>query len=126
MQASRHTSPSYLASVKTAFNVHECEDVNFRLAATICYTILNNNNKVVSAAKQAKVDNIKPLYSGPDDRRLTLSLDELNTLRYVSGACIDYLTKRLQNNIDIDLMGNLYKACKKYRCLQLLSYLCNT
>ena len=116
-------SPSYLASVKTAFNVQECENVHFRLAATICYTILN---KVVNAAKQTELDNIKPLYSGPEDRRLTLSLDELNTLRYVSGACIHHLNKRLQNNIDIDLMGNLYKARKKYRCSQLLSYLCNT
>ena len=113
-------SDDHIADVKAAYNINTLTEMHMRLAASICFGILN---KVVESAKNMEINNIKPMYDGVTDTRLRLTLDELNTIRYVAGACIHHLKRRFERSVEIDIIGDLHRAKKAYRCCQLVSCL---
>ena len=113
-------SDDYISDVKAAYNINDLKDVHMRICASLCFSLLS---KVVDIAKNMELDKVKPMYEGISDSRLRLTLDELNTIRYVAGACIHHLSRRFQRTVEIDLLGDIHRAKKAYRCCQLLNCL---
>ena len=113
-------SDEYISNVKRAFNVIKLSEEHMRVSASMAFTILD---KVVATAKSMEIEQRKPMYEGVSDTRLRLTLDELNTLRYVAGACIHHLRRRFERAVEIDMLGDIHKAKRAYRCCQLVSCL---
>ena len=113
-------SDDYISDVKAAYNINDLKDVHMRICASLCFSLLS---KVVDSAKNMELDKVKPMYEGISDSRLRLTLDKLNTIRYVAGACIHHLSRRFQRSVEIDLLGDIHRAKKAYRCCQQLNCL---
>ena len=104
-------SDDYISDVKAAYNINELQDVHMQICASLCFSLLS---KIVDSAKNMELDKVKPMYEGISDSHLRLTLDELNTIRYVAGACIHHLRRRFQRSVEIDLLGEHTVELKKH------------
>ena len=58
-----------------------------------------------------------------EDMNLEMELSELNTLRYISGACIHVIRQKLKSDVRSHMVSKIHLAKVDFRCLQLLQML---
>ena len=111
------TSDTYIAEIKKAFDTSNLQEVHTRIASSICFSILDK------IAVDAKNSDSEIMNQSEHNNQEELSLDEMNILRYVAGASVHHVLKKMKAKCLSKLHGYLNQAKKSYKASQLMNCL---